>query len=593
MTAIHVLHTELVNQIAAGEVVERPASVVKELVENALDAGAGRVDVAITGGGIGWISVTDDGSGLARADVELAFQRHATSKIRSASDLAQVTTLGFRGEALSSIASVAKVRMRTRRADDPVGTEGEGGSGGPIRLGEIACPAGTRVEIAELFERIPARRKFLKTATTESTHIVRWLERIALARPDVHFTLERDGRASLAFLPTRNPKERAIAVLPPSVGERLVAIGGKGPGADVSGFTSPTDVSRGSSADIHLFVNGRPVRDRLLLFAVRDAYRDALPPGRHPIAVVQLRVDPDGLDVNVHPAKLEVRFRDPRAISRLVRDSLIRSLGLRARAPRPDAADGLRADSAPSGIPSPAEFAWAGRPSGSILRETDEGFFGLSPAAAAEQRPQIALGAHRYLGQALGNYLILERPGGLLLLDQHAAHERVLFERLRRGLSVEKLERQALLTPVWVELPESAAQALLEASDLLARAGFELEVADRSARGGVRVGVREVPAILAARVGMSWTDLLVETATGLRDPELRDARDGIEGALHAVLATAACHSAIRKGDRIEGREVDALLEALDEEVWFPNCPHGRPILCEFDEAEIERRFLRR
>ena len=585
MSVVRILSDDLVNQIAAGEVVERPASVVKELVENALDAGATRIDVAIAGGGMRWICVTDDGEGLARGDAERAFERHATSKIRATEDLFRVATLGFRGEALPSIAGVAVVRMRTRRADAQLGVELTGQGRGIGQVREIACAAGTRVEVSDLFGSVPARRKFLKSEITEATHVLRWLERIALARPDIAFALEKDGRVSVLFAPTADLRERVIAVLPASLGERLVAVRGELASASLTGFATPTDVHRGTTGDIHLLVNARPVRDRLLLYAVRQAYRDALPPGRHPAAVLYLNVEPGDVDVNVHPTKAEVRFRDPGAIRALVTGGLIQALGLRSRTS--DAADYRPATALASTL-------------GEARPPADLGF--LAPAGAGDWQPNdlpgpgresLPLAQHRYLGQALGTYLLVAGPGALLLLDQHAAHERVLFERLRRTLLAEKLERQALLVPIPTELAASDVAVLVEHEALLERAGFELEFGETTLRGGVRVAIRAVPSLLSAGREPDWPLMLEETAASLRDADPTAARDGIEGALHGILATAACHAAVRKGDRLEPPEVQALLEALDEEVWFPNCPHGRPILVRWPEPELERQFGRR
>ena len=593
MPQIRVLPEDLVNQIAAGEVVERPASVVKELVENALDAAATRVDVSIAGGGMRWIAVTDNGTGLTRASAELAFLRHATNKISSAADLARVHTLGFRGEALPSIASVARVRMRTRCQGEALGTELSGEGSGIDTVREVACAEGTRVEIAELFGKVPARRKFLKSATTESTHIVRWLERIALARPDVRFALERDDRQALLFLPSADPRERVVAVLPPSVGERMVPVRGETAFARVRGYASPTDVQRGSTSDLHLFVNTRPVRDRLLLYAVREAYRDALAPGRHPVVVLYLDVDAEELDVNVHPAKWEVRFRQPDAIRRLVQDSLVAALGVGARKYSPTAPARLwpRGESV-ADAPATSDFALAGAavsglPAGRTFEPAPE----VGPSS--EMGPGFSFSSLRYLGQALGTFLVFEGPSALVVLDQHAAHERVLFERMRQSLFDGKLERQALLLPVWFELSRSAADALLAESEKLERAGFELEIGEGSVRGGVRVGIRAVPAVLTTRSDTDWAALLEETASRLREPEASEARDGLEAILHRILATAACHAATRKGDRLLPRDVEGLLQALDETIWFPNCPHGRPILSVLPESDLERRFMRR
>ena len=585
MPKVRILPSDLVNQIAAGEVVERPASVVKELVENSLDAGATQIRVAIRDGGISAITVSDDGCGLSREDALLAFERHATSKLASHKDLERIETLGFRGEALPSIASVARVRMCTRRREDALGTELVGQGAGIESAKPIACAEGTSLEVAELFGRVPARRKFLKSAVTEASQVSRWLERMALARPDVRFELERDGRRSALWLPTAEPRERVIAVLAPGTGEALVPVAAEQGGLALRGFVSPTHVMRSGPSDLFLYVNGRPVRDRLLQFAVRDAYRDALPPGRYPIAVLFVGADPEQVDVNVHPAKWEVRFRDPRAVTDLLR----RAIGAAVR--------GASASRPPAPFLAP-------HPAASAARELapPAGFFGgsaVADAPAEAYRPSESPGAPyvfsslRYLGQALGLYLVLESDDGLVLLDQHAAHERVLFERLRRAFAEDKLERQELLLPLELELARDDAETLAAHESLLERAGIELEPGPPGPRGTVPVRLRALPALLAERAGTDWPALLRETAGLLREPAEREARDGLERALHDLFATAACHSAVRKGDRLDAQAVRALLSGLDDEVWFANCPHGRPVALSLDRAELERRFLRR
>jgi len=575
-----------VNQIAAGEVVERPASIVKELVENALDAEATQIRVAIREGGIAWISVSDDGVGMTGEDARLAFERHATSKLACAEDLARVASLGFRGEALPSIASVAAVRMRTRARGAELGTELSGSGAGIERVAPVACAEGTTLEVLELFGQVPARRKFLKSAATEASHVVRWLERIALARPDVRFELERDGRRVLLWLPTRDARERVLAVLPPGAGEGLLPVDGEISSLRVTGFASPTHVLRSGPADLHVYVNGRPVRDRLLQFAVRDAYRDALPPGRYPVVVLYLQVEPGEVDVNVHPAKWEVRFRDPSAVTGLLR----RALGAAVRVG--------------GGVRTSAQFAPGNQGAASATSDFGlaDGFF-ARPGIAADAdwpggagstaRAPFVFSRLRSIGQVLGLYLVCESESGMVLIDQHAAHERVLFERLRRAALDDKLERQALLVPLGLELLRADAETLDAHAELLSRAGIELEIGAESLRGTVHASLRALPALLAARRGTRWAELLAETARALAEPAQREARDGLERALHDLLATAACHSAVRKGDRLEPREVAALLADLDETLWFPNCPHGRPILSTLERGELERRFLRR
>ena len=437
MAPIRLLPEALINQIAAGEVVDRPASVAKELVENAIDAEATRIEVQLAEGGNRWLAVADNGYGIGRDEAKLAFQRHATSKLGSSRDLERVATLGFRGEALPSIASVARVRMRTRREVDAVGTELRGSGGGIDEVRSVSCAAGTCVEVAELFERVPARRKFLKSPATEGSHVLRWLERIALARPDLRFSLERDGRPAVSFLPTRDLRERVIAVLPASLGERLVPVAGEIGIARVRGFTTPTDVHRGGTGDMHLFVNARPVRDRMLLHAVRSAYWGALPRGRHPACVIYLEISPEFVDVNVHPAKWEVRFREPGVIRELVRAAVVRSLGVRKR---PGVAFRPQAEAAGAAVPLRGDFLLAGGEGEALIPDR------VADAPPAHE-PPFQFRELVYVGAVLGTFLVLESPGQLVLIDQHAAHERVLFERMRGVLLARKHERQVLLVP--------------------------------------------------------------------------------------------------------------------------------------------------
>jgi len=585
---VRLLPSELVNQIAAGEVVERPASVVKELVENALDAGATQIRVAIREGGLAEISVSDDGSGMEREDAERAFLRHATSKLATARDLERIGTLGFRGEALPSIASVARVRMCTRRAEDTLGTELRGEGAGIAHVAPIACAEGTSVEVIDLFGQVPARRKFLKAPATEASHVARWIERMALVRPDVRFELVRDDRRALLLLPTADPRERVIAVLSPDTGASLLPIEAAAGGLAVRGFVSPTHVLRSGPADLYVYVNGRPVRDRGLQFAVRDAYRDALPPGRYPVAVIFLQAEPELVDVNVHPAKWEVRFRDARAVADLLR----RAIATAVRGGVGTRPAGLPASSAPAQAalelaPLPGRGFVAGEASGEWFGQV------TGPARAREPRPTSPFAALRYLGQALGTYLVLEGEKGIVLVDQHAAHERVLFERLRRALARGELGRQELLLPLELELGREDAETLAEHAGLLAQVAIELELGPAKLAGGVGARVRALPGLLAERSGTDWPALLRETAGLLREPSEREAREGLDRAIHDLLATAACHAAVRKGDRLEPQAVAALLASLDAEVWFANCPHGRPIALALDQAELERRFLRR
>ena len=604
---VRLLPDELVDQIAAGEVVERPASVVKELVENALDAGARRVAVEVRDGGIAWIAVTDDGSGMSPRDARLALQRHATSKLGSVADLERITSFGFRGEALPAIASVSRLRLVTRRADDAEGLEirVEGGS----RVAERAtgCPAGTRIEVADLFASVPARRKFLKKPPTEWRHISDWLSRLALALPGVHFELRRDERAPIVWPATADPRDRIAAVLSADEADGLVQVEHEEPFGHVQAFLSSPERTRPNASGLFQFVNGRPVRDRLLQHALLDVYRDLLPRGRFPSGVVFLTVPPAQVDVNVHPAKWEVRFADPRAIHQLVRRTAREAIAGREWLAGP----GVVAESAPragwgatttmAGQGGGAPRAEPGATSDWIFAtHSEQAAGGDAGQGAAVDDPHRAdtRGAvdpqrlHfrelRLVGQLLASYLVVERKDGLVLIDQHAAHERVLYERLRAEWLERGVARQGLLSPLSVELEPAAVAACCDGRELALRLGFELEPFGEEA-----VVVRSVPALLS---GMNPVAMVRSLAHELL--ERGDASDGgaddtrlLESADRAF-ATLACHSARRAGDHLEPAEQRAILEALDTIPWAPTCPHGRPVAVALPLSEIERRFRR-
>ncbi len=591
---VRALPEALIDQIAAGEVVERPASVVKELVENSLDAGALRVRVEVRGGGRDWIAVTDDGSGMEPADARLALQRHATSKIASADDLQRISTYGFRGEALPAIASVSRLRLRTRTHASAIGIEIRVEAGRLLEEHEAAGPAGTRVEIADLFGAVPARRKFLKTVATEWGHLSDWLARSALARPDVHFEVQRDDRPALAWPAVAEPLERVAAVLGEQEAQAFVAIDLTAGELRVHGFASRPDRHRPTLGGIHLFVNGRAVRDRLLQHALVDVYRDVLPRGRFPSAVLFLEIPTAQVDVNVHPAKWEVRFAEPQAVHRAVRQALSR--GLESRRWLGDAASPALAPPRAS-HPGASAAAWGGRRAADgapgdwtlaapgLAAEGADAAWGAAPARAPEA---LQFADQRLLGQLLATYLVLETKHGLLLVDQHAAHERVLYERLRSEWSERSVASQGLLAPIPVTLDPAAGALLVESADALARLGFEVEPF-----GEATVAVRGIPALLS---GSDPVMLLRELAAELvADPEARSLA-GERPALAAVdrlFASLACHAARRKGELLAPVEQRALLSALDAIPWAPTCPHGRPVAVPYELAEIERRFARR
>jgi DNA mismatch repair protein MutL len=578
----------LIDQIAAGEVVERPASVVKELVENSLDAGAMRVRIELRDGGREFIAVTDDGCGMTPQDARLALQRHATSKIHSADDLARIATYGFRGEALPAIASVASLCLRTRTASADAAIELRVEQGRLVGEGPAGAPPGTRVEVADLFAGIPARRKFLKAASTEWGHVADWLARAALALPHVHLEIRRDDRPAQIWSAARDLLDRAAAVLGEQEAAGLVPVQLDEGRVSVAGLVSRPDRHRPTLGGVHLFVNRRPVRDRLMQHALVEAYRAVLPRGRFPSAVLFVSVPAQAVDVNVHPAKWEVRFADPQSIHRLVRGAARQALGERrwlSGAPAapadgpatrrgPGASDWVLAVREPSPL---GPRSAGGEPEPAALP-------GLGTAPAARLRfADLPL-----IGQLLATYLVLETRDGLLLVDQHAAHERVLYERLREQWRCGAVESQGLIAPEPVTLDPARRAALADAAAELLRLGFDLEPF-----GGDAVAVRAVPALLAER----------DPAGLVRDLADRLAADASAGsgepsalpldAADRVFASLACHAARRKGDLLDPREQRALLDAVDAIPWAPTCPHGRPVAVPWELAEIERRFARR
>jgi len=591
----------LVDQIAAGEVVERPASVVKELVENALDAQAHRLRIDVRDGGRALVAVADDGAGMSPEEARLAVQRHATSKLTRADDLRRIHTFGFRGEALPAIASVSRFRLRSRPRGARAGFEIRIEGGRLVVERAAAGPEGTRIEVADLFSQVPARRKFLKTAATEWGHAAEWLGRAALARPEVHFEIRRDERAPIVWPPCEDPLDRVAAVLSDEEAAAMVPIehgAPLGPGsARLRGFASSPGHHRGTAAGLHLYVNGRPVRDRLLRHAVMQVYRDVLPRGRFPSMVLFVELPAEAVDVNVHPAKWEVRFDDPRAIHRLIRDGL----GAAVAARRWLAGSAAGAEGAPASASTPTP-----RSDPRAVAATDWVFAGqggeegkaapalpFGPARVAEgpldPAAPIRFGELRILGQALATYLVCEGAAGLLLVDQHAAHERVLYERLRGQWLDEKVSRQALLLPETIELAPEAVAALEAAAENVTRLGFEVD-----AFGETAVVVRALPALLAGRSPERLVrDLADEVSLARGADAAFQAGSRILIDADRTLATMACHAARRAGEPLSGSEQRSLLSDLDTIPWAATCPHGRPVAVPLDREEIARRFSRR
>jgi DNA mismatch repair protein MutL len=582
--AIRQLPPNLINRIAAGEVVERPASVVKELVENAIDAGAGRIDVMANGGGLSLIRVTDDGSGMDRDDLVLAVERHATSKLKD-DDLSHILTLGFRGEALPSIAAVARLTImsRARGADHAYEIAVDGGRKGELKPAAIG--EGTRIEVGDLFYATPARLKFMKSERAETAAIADVVKRLALANPEIAFSLSTGDRATLRLEPcSPGLLDHGLARLGRILGEEFVTdalpVRAARGSLAVEGFAGLATLHRPNSLGQHLVVNGRPVRDKLLAGAVRGGYGDLVPNGRHPMLALFLALPPDEVDVNVHPAKTELRFRDAQAVRALIVTALHEALGLaQHRATTSLSQEALSRMTRPAGvsIPSRQTFGFA-----------DCAQAPLAPIAApsadvsADDDSAVAfpLGAAR--AQVHDTFIIAETENSLVIVDQHAAHERLVYERLKEAFANGGLSRQMLLIPEVVELDAEAADRLAGAATELERLGLVVETFGQSA-----VIVREVPALLGqGNLQGLMRDLADELAEG-------EGSLVVSERLDHVLSTMACHGSVRAGRRLNATEMNALLRDMEETPFSGQCNHGRPTYVELKLADIEKLFQRR
>jgi DNA mismatch repair protein MutL len=579
---IRILPSHLIDQIAAGEVVERPASIVKELVENALDAGATRVDIEIEKGGAGLIRVRDNGRGIPAAELALALTRHATSKIASLDDLASVSSLGFRGEALPSVAAVARLRLLSRQADNDRAFEisAENGELGEVRPASL--PAGTMVEVRDLFFNVPARRRFLRSEATESTHVLRMVERLALSRPDVAVRYASNGREQLRVEPARTPGEqqdRIGQILGAEFAAGAVEIDAGTSQLRLSGWISLPTFSRAQPDTTHWFVNERAVRDRLLLSAVKLGYRDVLYGGRHPAYVLQLTLDPREVDVNAHPAKQELRFRDSRAIH----DFVFRTIEKRLAQTRPGAqasAVDTRVQSGTRGFEFAAHSPWSVRDAiAAAPGSMADAAAGMASFAPADQAQGTALGTA--LAQLHGVYVRAQDAAGLVLVDMHAGHERVLYEKMKADHAAHKADAQHLLEPVVVTLPAPVVERVLEDAQEWSRCGFDL-----GQLAPDRLVVRSVPALLARA---DIAALVRDAALAVVDEE---GAHHLQGAEHLLLATLACRSAIHAGRRLTLPEMDALLRQMEHTERASQCNHGRPTFTRVALADLDRLFLR-
>jgi DNA mismatch repair protein MutL len=594
--AIRALPPNLVNRIAAGEVVERPASVVKELIENAIDAGASRIDVTATSGGLGLIRVTDDGSGMDEKDLALSVERHATSKL-PANDLENILTLGFRGEALPSIASVARLAVRSRAQGAAHAYEVNVDAGRKAKLKPVALAQGTTVEVRDLFYATPARLKFMKSERAEWTAIAEMVKRLALAKPEITFSLS-NGERNVIRLPAATlgfadgSLDRIGLILGQDfVTDALVVSATRG-GHHVQGFAGLPTLHRPNALQLHLIVNGRPVRDKLLTAAVRAAYADLVPSGRYPMVVAYLTLPPDEVDVNVHPAKAELRFRDAQEVRGLMIGALREALGNaghRATASLSQVALGhmLR-----PGEPHRPYLPRASLPMSGL--SVDHAFADRSQAPLPPMAPPSAPSSHVETSQAtaypLGaaraqlhdTFIIAETEDSVVIVDQHAAHERLVYERLKASYANGGIARQILLIPEVIELDAEAADNLTAVSGDLEKLGLVIEPF-----GPAAIVVREVPALLGqGNLKSLLRDLADELAEGEGSLVVAERLDH-------VLATMACYGSVRAGRRLSAEEMNTLLRDMEQTPFTGQCNHGRPTYVELKLADIEKLFQRR
>jgi len=683
MGKIHVLSENVANQIAAGEVVERPASVVKEMLENSLDAGATRIKISVEAGGKKLIQITDNGCGMVRDDAMLAFERHATSKIKNAEDLLSIATLGFRGEALPSIGSVSRLRLETRASEDPAGTVIEINGGKIARVEEAGLPLGTSITVRDLFFNVPARKKFLKSESTELSHIASLVTHYALAHPDKHFELHSSANAMLVAPPVGGHSERVYQVFGKETLDQLIPIaarqalervglpqpppwrrkeegdgdetGPKDPGEmRIHGFVSKPEIQKLNRNSIFVFVNGRLIRDRLVQHALTEAYRNIIPPTVYPVVLLFLELPAAEVDVNVHPSKTEVRFRQQTVMHDFVRDS-VRAALMKAR-PVPQFVAEIRAHATagqaltPGALTPGAEWhpsdeglsaAGSRLPEGSVAQPPGNGSFslqapvqppiserlhfdggiaveanaaipvarGLESAPLApdfgptlprqgfdavpdngcspvldvrEEEPTLsALGTLRPLGQVRNSFILAVNEDGLWIIDQHVAHERVLFERVLKQRAVMKVESQRLLMPIVLELSPAQQAVFQEISDELARNGFEAEPF-----GARSVAVKVAPAgVEAGAVEHMLHELLDQFASEEQSLNLEKIRT-------RIAASIACHAAIKVNMPLEQNKMEWLLAELAKTDHPMSCPHGRPVVLRYSVKDIQKAFKR-
>jgi len=567
--AIRLLPDLLVSQIAAGEVVERPASVLKELLENSLDAGASEIGVALDEGGVRRLQVEDNGGGIAEGDLPIALARHATSKIRSLEDLEAVATMGFRGEALASIASVSRLSLasRTRAAKRGAALQAEGPQLGDVQ--PAARAPGTTVSVCDLYFNTPARRKFLRTEATEFGHCDEVFRRIALARPQTAFTLKHNGRVS-RHLPSQSARERIAALLGEEFVHAGLAVEAQSAGLRLSGIAGSPHAARGRADAQFFFVNGRYVRDRLLAHAAREAYTELLHGERQPAYVLFLELDPRGVDVNVHPAKTEVRFRDARSVHQFVFHALQRALSPGAAA----APIAYAALAAPAAVQRALGLAQPPAAYQAFMAAA-------APAAPAHERDEASHPLGYALAQLHGIYILAQNREGLVLVDMHAAHERIVMEKLKKNLDAGAVQRQRLLVPAVLKAQALDVATAEDNREALERLGLELSVA----------GPNEL-AVRAAPVPLAGGDVAALARDVLAEIRAYGASQALSARQNELLATMACHAAVRANRALTQVEMNALLREMEETERSGTCNHGRPTWYQLTLADLDKLFMR-
>ena len=597
MSAIHLLPDQLINQIAAGEVVERPASALKELLENSVDAGATDIEVRLEQGGMKLIQVTDNGSGIPVAELSLALARHATSKIASLDDLERVGSLGFRGEALASIASVTRIALtsRTRDAEHAWLVEGEGGA--LLAPQPAAHAVGASIVARDLYFNTPARRKFLKTEATEYAHCEEMFKRIALAHPEIGFTLQHNARVAWHLRPS-DLATRVHAILGEDFSQAALAVEVEAAGFRLSGFAGVPAYSRASRDAQYCFVNGRFVRDKLIAHALREAYKDVLHHARHPAYVLFLTLDPTGVDVNVHPTKIEVRFRDSRAVHQFlyhaVNQALARSGGDEAGNRAPTSAFFPQGTTqATNGRYAASRFTPEARPVQSAMplavHEAEASPFYATLFAGAKETTASSLMPDQSefpplgfaLGQVHGVYILAQNQVGLVLVDMHAAHERVVYEKLKHALDLSKVPTQPLLTPAALNVGPLDVATVAEQGETLALLGFEMAVLSPNS-----IAVRSIPALLQD------ADPNELARTVLQDLREFGASRVLTERRNELLGDMACHGAVRANRRLSIPEMNALLREMEATERADQCNHGRPTWFQMSMADLDKLFMR-